>query len=220
MSTQADRRFWGNGAAYHVLLALLLLLLALNPVDGESILNRGLIGAILLAAIWSVAKQRGLLAVALLLSVPAMVLAFAPNALAGMTGLVLTMAMLGFICVVFLRRIFQHPVVTSGTVSASLVVYLLLGVIWYQGYTVVERLYPGSFYGVSASDGVATASELFYYSFVTLTTLGYGDMGPVGDYARSMAITEAVVGQLYLVVLVASLVGMFLSQRKGGEPEA
>ena len=63
-------------------------------------------------------------------------------------------------------------------------------------------------------DDIAVARrELFYYSFVTLTTLGYGDIGPTSEAARSLVITQAVVGQLYLVVLVASLVGMFLNQR-------
>jgi hypothetical protein len=61
--------------------------------------------------------------------------------------------------------------------------------------------------------------DLFYYSYVTLATLGYGDINPVGPEARSLAITEAIVGQLYLVVLVAGLVGMSLGQRKRGAEE-
>jgi len=54
--------------------------------------------------------------------------------------------------------------------------------------------------------------DLFYYSFVTLVTVGYGDIGPVSPEARALAISQAVVGQLYLVVLVASLVGRFLGE--------
>ena len=212
MSSQADRRFWGSGAAYHVLLGLLLLQLALYPF-GTGVVSRLTFAATFLACIWAVASQRRLLVVALLLGVPTLALGLIANASAAAAGLVLGILMLGFICVVFLSRIFAYPVVTSGTVSASVVVYLLLGVIWYQAYQLVEQFLPGSFYGVAAGDGVATAGELFYYSFVTLSTLGYGDMGPVSDYARSLAISEAVVGQLYLVVLVASLVGMYLSDR-------
>jgi voltage-gated potassium channel len=218
MSTQADRKYWGNEAAYHVLLALLLVQMALYPF-GRGMISRLTFAAIFFACIWAVASQRRLLVVALLLGVPTLALGLIANASAAAAGLVLGMAMLGFICVVFLSRVFAHPVVTRGTVSASLVVYLLLGVIWYQAYQLVEQILPGSFYGVAASDGVATAGELFYYSFVTLSTLGYGDMGPVSDYARSLAITEAVVGQLYLVVLVATLVGMYLSDRGQSSPE-
>jgi len=214
MSTQADRRYWGTGAAYHVLLALVLVQMALHPVgSGRGLLSRLTLAAVFIGCIWAVASQRRLLVVALLLGVPALASAFIPDDSAITASLVLGMAMMGFICVVFLSRILKHPVVTSGTVSASLVVYLLLGIIWYRAYQLVEQILPGSFYGVAASDGVATGGELFYYSFVTLTTLGYGDMGPVSDYARSLAITEAVVGQLYLVVLVASLVGMYITDR-------
>ena len=212
MSTQADRRYWGRGTAYHVVLALLLLQLALHPF-GSGLLSRLTVAAVFIACIWAVAAQRRLLVVDLLLGVPALVSGLIVGDSVAAASLVLGMAMMGFICVVFLSRVFKHPVVTSGTVSASLVVYLLLGIIWYQAYQLVEQFLPGSFYGVAAGDGVATAGELFYYSFVTLTTLGYGDMGPVSDYARSLAITEAVVGQLYLVVLVATLVGMYLTDR-------
>ena len=124
--------------------------------------------------------------------------------------------MLVFICVVILRRIFEHPVVTSATVSASLAVYLVFGVVWAQGYRLVEHFSPDSFTGLSGGGVVELQRDLFYYSYVTLAALGYGDINPVSPEARSLAITEAIVGQLYLVVLVAGLVGMRLSHRQGG----
>ena len=218
MSTKADRKFWGSGAVYHGLLALLFLLMALHPVTAAGgLITQITRAAILMGCIWAVAQERRLLAVALVLGVPALVLVFPPSGPAEIVGPVMAIAMMAFICVVFLSRIARHPVVTSGTISASLVVYLLLGVIWYHAYVLVERVDPGSFYGVAASDGVATGPELYYYSLVTLTTLGYGDIGPLSDQARSLAIAEAVIGQLYLVVLVASLVGMYLSNRQPRE---
>jgi hypothetical protein len=112
-----------------------------------------------------------------------------------------------------LRGIYARPTVTAESVSASLTVYLLLGTIWANAYALLEYLSAGSFYGLAGEGIVVARRELFYYSFVTLTTLGYGDIGPTSEVARSLVISEAVVGQLYLVVLVASLVGMFLSQR-------
>jgi len=215
MSKQTDQNYWGNGAVYHALLALLLLLMALHPVKaGDGVVTRITLAAILAACIWAVARERRLLAAALLLGVPAIALVFPVSGPAGIVGPALAIAMLVFICIVFLSRIAGHPVVTAGTISASLVVYLLLGVIWYLAYSLLERVSPGSFYGVAASDGVATSPELYYFSFVTLTTLGYGDIGPLSDHARSLAIGEAVIGQLYLVVLVASLVGMYLAGRQ------
>ena len=80
----------------------------------------------------------------------------------------------------------------------------------------MEHFYPGSFKGLSGTGIVDVQRDLFYYSYVTLATLGYGDINPVSPEARSLAITEAVVGQLYLVVLVAGLVGIHLTDRRSG----
>ena len=82
-----------------------------------------------------------------------------------------------------------------------------------MAYAATELNLPGSFYGLAGGGHDEMTRELFYYSYVTLTTLGYGDIGPVSPVARSLVTLEAVVGQLYLVVLVASLVGMFLADR-------
>jgi len=144
---------------------------------------------------------------------PALVLTFTSGGLMGTAGILFGIGTMLFICFVLLQRIVDHPVVTSGTISAALVVYLLLGVIWFQAFVLVEHLAPGSFYGISTGDPAVVRGELFYYSFVTLTTLGYGDIGPLSDRSRSLALTEAIIGQLYLVVLVAALVGMHLTQR-------
>lgn len=89
-----------------------------------------------------------------------------------------------------------------------------MGVIWGQAYRLLEHLSPGSFHGLSAGSLIELQRDLLYYSYVTLTTLGYGDIYPIGAEARALAITEAIIGQLYLVVLVAGVVGILLSQRK------
>lgn len=215
MSVTKDRRLWSQGGVYHVLLASLLLLLALQPfaaVAGGFLVRLGWAG-LLLACIAVVASRRRLLIIGLVLGLPAVGLLFVPGRLPTVAGGLLVMATLVFICFVILRRISRHPVVTSDTVSASLVVYLALGVVWAQAYRLVVHFRPDSFTGLSGSGVVDVQRDLFYFSFVTLTTLGYGDISPVSPAARSLAITEAIVGQLYLVVLVAGLVGMRLSQR-------
>ena len=130
---------------------------------------------------------------------------------ATVAGGFLVIMTLVFICLVILRRISKHPVVTSATVSASLVVYLAFGVVWAQAYRLVEHFHPGSFTGLSGPGAIDAQRDLFYYSYVTLATLGYGDINPVSPQARSLAITEAIVGQLYLVVMVAGLVGARLA---------
>ena len=115
-----------------------------------------------------------------------------------------------------LVRILRERSVSADTILGGMAVYLLLGV-WFQTmYGLLEYLAPGSFAGpLHASDvvGVGRYPGFVYYSFVTLTTLGFGDVTPVHEVARSLSIAEALIGQLYLAVLVASLVGMHLAGR-------
>jgi len=205
-----------SGRMAHVLLLLTLLLIAVQPIGtaGGGVLTRATMGAVLVACVAMVYPQRRLFVIGLALGIPALgILVLVPSSTLGTAGLALGIMTLGFVVIVLLQRIFRRPAVSLGSVSASLVVYLLLGIMWAMAYSIMETLAPGSFYGLSSDAILEIRRDLFYYSFVTLTTLGYGDIGPVGPGARSLAITEAVVGQLYLVVLVASLVGMFLSGR-------
>ncbi len=216
MSAANDHGLSGKGGVYHVLLASLLLLMALQPFAdvGDGVVVRVGLAGMLLASMAAAGSRRRLFVIGLVLGVPAVGLAFLPGAIPTVADGFLTIAMLLFICFVILRRIARHPVVTAATVSASLVVYLAFGVIWAKAYWLVYHFYPDSFTGLSGSGILDVQRDLFYYSYVTLATLGYGDINPVGPEARSLAITEAIVGQLYLVVLVAGLVGMSLSQRQ------
>lgn len=100
--------------------------------------------------------------------------------------------------------------VNMNLINGAISVYLLIGVCFAHAYAMVFNLDPGSFRGIE--EGVATGTSFVYFSFVTLTTLGYGDITPLTAWGGSIAILEAVVGQLYLTVLVARLVGMHISQ--------
>lgn len=95
--------------------------------------------------------------------------------------------------------------------------YLLLGIIWSLLYSAVETASPRSFHvpGAAGADGAAALPDrgaLGYYSFITLATVGYGDVTPNTPLARTLAWMEAIVGQLYLAILVAGLVGFKVSQ--------
>ena len=213
MSVETKRGELGWGA--HVLLLLTLLLIAVQPIGtvGGGIYSRLMLGAVLMGCMWVVYPQRRLFIVGLILGVPTLgTMVFSPSDGIGSAGMALGVATILFVCVVLLRSIFLGDRVTAASVSASLVVYLLLGVVWWLAYLLAETFAPGSFYGLSDGGVLEVRRELFYFSYVTLTTLGYGDIGPVGGGVRSLAITQAVVGQLYLVVLVASLVGLFLKE--------
>ena len=112
--------------------------------------------------------------------------------------------------------IFKHMLkqkeITRETIFAALVIYMLMAFMWARAYALLNVLIPGSF---SMPEGHAFGNRTvyLYYSFVTLTTLGYGDISPLTDKASGLSIIEALSGQIYLVVLVAWLVGMHVSRR-------
>ena len=93
-----------------------------------------------------------------------------------------------------------------------MLVYLLMALMWSFVYGLLELINPASF-NVTLSPDQGYQMRFIYYSFVTITTLGYGDITPTTDLASSFSILEAVVGQLYLVVVVAWLVGMHSSSK-------
>ena len=107
--------------------------------------------------------------------------------------------------------------VTSDTILGGICVYLLLGMLWMSTYGLVEIVRPGSFLlgGVPLGEAGTELdrfryAEILYFSFVTLTTVGYGDVTPASAAARSLAVGEAIVGQLYLAIFVARLMGLHL----------
>jgi hypothetical protein len=105
------------------------------------------------------------------------------------------------------RHALRAGVVDAEHIFAALDAYLLAGLIFAVCYWVLDQTWPGSF-------GVASASDLdlaraIYFSFVTIATLGYGDVVPTSDTTRGLAILEAVSGQMYLAVLVARLVSLY-----------
>jgi hypothetical protein len=101
--------------------------------------------------------------------------------------------------------------VTLSTVAAGLSVYLLLGLAFAFAHVTLDAFVPGS-YSVDL-----TQSDAIYLSFITLTTVGFGDLTPVTDVARTLVIGEAIIGQLYLVSVIALLVGNLGRRRGGGE---
>ena len=122
-----------------------------------------------------------------------------------------------YVATLLLRRIFvETSRVTIETICAALAVYLFLGLIWVFAYSLLEIVEPGSFSVGAGDTGGSPFSRFIGFSFVTLTTLGYGNISPMNPRADALAYTEAIIGQIYLTVLVARLVAMELlhSQRK------
>ena len=130
-------------------------------------------------------------------------------------GLCFETVLLFYIILLISGDVFTTDKVDADTICGSVSVYLLLGAAFGAIYSIVHLLDPQGFSGLEpsfASDpSLGPNRALMYYSFVTLTTLGYGDIAPVNSFARAAANVEAIFGQLYLTVLVARLVGQHLA---------
>ncbi|MFN8174572.1 MAG: ion channel [Solirubrobacteraceae bacterium] len=112
-----------------------------------------------------------------------------------------------------MRDIFRYPEITLRTVFGVLAVYLLIGLFFAALYTAVASLTSGPFFAQGTSGNVA---DRLYFSFVTITTTGYGDYTPATRVGRSLAVAEALIGQLYLVTLVSLIVGNLGRTRRRG----
>src|SRR5262245_11322015 len=119
---------------------------------------------------------------------------------------------LGLVAAVVLAQAFRDDLVNVHRIQGAVAGYLLLGLAWAYAYELVAALAPGAF--ASAQPLAAHERGYVYFSFVTLTTVGYGDVTPIHPVARSLALTEALTGQLYPAILLARLVSLH-SQRNG-----
>ncbi len=218
-----------------LLVALVAIILVLPFIDVEgtgarTTLSRITLGvlfiAMLLAAVLAVARTRPTVIVAGVLATPAVVM-WIVTLIADRPGTELANFVAGslfllYVIVVILRYLFATRRVTVNVIAASLCVYLLLAVLWAEIYSIMEIVEPGSFRMPDADiSGPLFAGHrinlALYYSLVTMTTLGYGEITPRSMPARSIAAMEAVMGQIYLAVLVARLVGMHIARSMGGD---
>ncbi len=127
---------------------------------------------------------------------------------------VMSILFFGYVTVLVLRDVFrQSRSASADTICGALTVYLMLGVLWAFGYALLEELVPGSILGLRTANP-RDFYQYLGYSMVTLTTLGYGNIVPGNARADALATAEAIVGQVYLTVLVARLVALNLAETR------
>jgi voltage-gated potassium channel len=204
------------------LLSLLLAMVVVSPL-AEKFLQVAWFADILFTAVlcWSVYSlgfERRLLVPAVVLAVPGIALMWLGVRWEGVSFLrcLFVAAFLVYVVVAILRYIIRQGVVNPDIIAGSIVVYLLMALAWSFVYQMIVLVEPGSF-SLNNHPAALTTTEFLYFSLVTITTVGYGDIAPVSPIARAFANLEAVVGQLFLVILVSWLVGMYVS-RRSSEP--
>ncbi len=106
------------------------------------------------------------------------------------------------------RQVLFTGPIDGNKIVGAICIYLLIGLIWALAYLGIAQAVPGAFNGLEQADWYDNFADAAYYSFVTLTTLGYGDISPVAPVARFLVYMEAVVGVFYMAILVASLIGI------------
>jgi len=174
------------------------------------------ITAIYISMVYTVSHKKrhlyigGLLAMTMLISL--WLQYFYQNNLVFAIGRICGILLLIMVIINTLAFIFKSEDVTIEVIYAAMLVYLLMAFMWSFVYVLLGLINSASF-NVGSNPGQSYQMRFIYYSFVTITTLGYGDITPATDLASSFSILEAVVGQLYLVVVVARLVGMHVSSK-------
>lgn len=126
---------------------------------------------------------------------------------------------LGFTAALLLKSIFSRDEVTPNAILGSICIYLLLGLMWALGYSALIVIEPEPFHlpeslVMESPDNHPSLATLLYFSFVTMSTLGYGDITPQTDLARTLTWTQSVTGQFYLAVLVARLISAMPKQER------
>ncbi len=236
MRSRVAKSFWTKVGEqpFGVLLAALILMILLSPsLTILEHLNPAFTGMTLLAplslivvgasalTLWQRSRHHALHMCAAGLVIASLMLGSVISHHAFLAAqLIIQILFLARVIYVVVQSVFKTKVVTTDVLCGAICVYLLTGVLAGLVFVLIEFLAPGSFRVMTITDP-AVGSEaillrdpgwLMYFSFVTLTTVGYGDMVPNSGLARSAAVTVAVIGQVLLVIQISRLVGMHVAQ--------
>src|SRR6266852_851404 len=188
-----------------------------EEIKGGELIVSILFSLVLLAGVLAVADRKRVLVIALVLAIPAIagrwINHFRPHLVPPAVFLVGGLILIIFVVAHLLRFILRAPSVTTEVLCASISAYLMLGLMWTMAYWLVDQLTPGGAFSFNTNTGTRSMNGFngFYFSFITLSTVGYGDITPVSRIARWLAAMEAMTGLLYVAVLIARLVSLYSS---------
>ena len=214
-------------SAVEFLIALVLLLVATPLVEGlrhATLIEGVLLTLVLGSAVLAVGAERRTLIIAVALSSPAILSKwihhFAPEIIPAEVFPLTGMAFVGFVVFHLLRFILRASEVDTEVLCAGIATYLTFGLLWTFAYVLVSRASPNAFSFPPASGKQAlSAFDALYFSYVTLCTVGFGDITPVSSAARMLAVLEALTGTIFLAVLVARLVSMYSDEKSALQKE-
>lgn len=206
---------WGLRA----LLGSLILIILLFPLFDDSLFGRGLLvvlsTAIALSGAYAASHDARRLRLALLLALPSVAgrwwSLFDESRLARGVGLVTSMAFFVYTIVLLLDRVLTTEESTGDELYGAVSIYILIGFVWALAYGGLDLVRPGAIQG---THGPLVPGDFIYFSFITLMTVGYGDMAPVHPAARALAMLEAMVGIIFVAVLIGRLVGLNTPPRR------
>jgi hypothetical protein len=197
------------------LCAIVLMIVSFPFMDGLRygiIIESTLFTLVMLSAVFDISNRRGKFVWAIVLSTPGVVGKWVnywyPDLVSPTLYYAACLLFLLFVIWDLLQFIFQSPQVDSEVMSAGVAVYLILGLLWALAYSLTNQLQPNSFIvnsGQTSFDGFAS----LYFSFITLATMGYGDIVPVSVPARMLSMVEGITGIFYTTMLLARLVAIY-----------
>jgi hypothetical protein len=208
-------------SAAEFLVALVLFFIAAPFVElfrNGVLLESALMTLVLVSGVLAVGKSRRTLALAIVFVTPALLARWTyhlrPDVVPVEFFLVTALLFVIFVILRFLAFILRAPRVNSEVLCAGLSTYLLLGLLWSFAYRLVSEIDPHAFaITVSAIPNEPIVGyKALYFSLITLSTVGYGDIVPVSNVARMLAAMEAMTGTLFIAVLIARLVALYSSQ--------
>jgi hypothetical protein len=186
-----------------------------EEIEGGELIVSALFSLVLLAGVVAVADRKRVMVIAIVLAIPAIagrwINHFRPDLIPPAVFLVAGLILIAFVVGNLLLFVFRAPSVNTEVLCASISAYLMLGLMWTMAYWLVDQLTPGGAFAFNTITGKQSMKgfNAFYFSFITLSTVGYGDITPVSKMARWLAAMEAMTGLLYVAVLISRLVSLY-----------